>query len=212
MYVNKPILVFDFDGTIADTFQLVIEIFNKYATLYGYPKLDAKTIFILRNKSAKDVIRYLKIPILKLPFFMKKAMRDIKSNVKDIPSIAGIKHELIQLKKDGYSINILTSNKEENVKEFLKIQAYPHFDHIYTGRSIFGKSKLMNQFINETKLDRSNILYIGDEVRDIEAAKKIKLKIVSVTWGFNSKEILEQNKPDYIISKPSELRKILDAI
>ena len=57
-----------------------------------------------------------------------------------------------------------------------------------------------------------DIVYIGDEVRDVEAAKAMGVKIVSVTWGFQSKQILERGEPDYIAEKPKELEKILGGI
>ena len=57
-------------------------------------------------------------------------------------------------------------------------------------------------------LHPSNVLYVGDEVRDIEAAKKAGIRIAAVTWGYNSKKALEAYKPDYLVTKPEELLQI----
>ncbi len=51
---------------------------------------------------------------------------------------------------------------------------------------------------------------MGDETRDIEAAKKSKIKIVAVTWGFNSSNVLAQHQPDFLIDIPQQLTEIFE--
>ena len=106
-------------------------------------------------------------------------------------------------------MGILTSTSEENVRKFLKKNKLELFDFIYSGSSIFGKHKVMKSLLKKQKLKRKEVIYVGDETRDIEAAKKAKVKIISVTWGFNTKQILKKQKPDFLIDKPKELMKIL---
>jgi len=59
--------------------------------------------------------------------------------------------------------------------------------------------------VREHKLDKNNVIYVGDETRDIRSARKSQIPIVAVTWGFNATEILSQHQPDYLVDHPSEL-------
>ncbi|MGL5794649.1 MAG: HAD hydrolase-like protein, partial [Waterburya sp.] len=65
------------------------------------------------------------------------------------------------------------------------------------------------QLIKDNQLNNSDVIYVGDETRDIRSARKSNVGIVAVGWGFNSAEILQEYQPDYLIYQPQEL---LDAI
>jgi phosphoglycolate phosphatase len=54
-----------------------------------------------------------------------------------------------------------------------------------------------------------NVLYVGDEVRDIVACKKAGVKIAWVDWGYDLKEAVADEKPDYLISNPLEIISIV---
>jgi phosphoglycolate phosphatase len=69
---------------------------------------------------------------------------------------------------------------------------------------------MMKKIIKLERLDKDACIYVGDETRDIEAAHRAKLPIVSVTWGFNSKKILVKYKPDFLANQPNDLLKILN--
>jgi phosphoglycolate phosphatase len=49
------------------------------------------------------------------------------------------------------------------------------------------------------------MLYVGDEIRDIKASKKAGIAIAAVTWGFNSAESLKAEAPEHVVSEPPEL-------
>ncbi|MFZ1324135.1 MAG: HAD hydrolase-like protein, partial [Candidatus Saccharimonadales bacterium] len=57
-------------------------------------------------------------------------------------------------------------------------------------------------------LKRKDTVYIGDETRDIQAARMAFIRAVSVTWGFNTRRILEKQRPAYLIDTPEELLSI----
>ena len=63
--------------------------------------------------------------------------------------------------------------------------------------------------LSKYELEPQDAIYIGDEVRDIKSAKKAGIPIAAVTFGFNSKEALEKESPDYLCDTPAELVKIL---
>jgi phosphoglycolate phosphatase-like HAD superfamily hydrolase len=113
---------------------------------------------------------------------------------------------LKELKKAGFSLGIITSNSEKNVKNFLEInEIFDIFDFIHSGRNLFGKDKVIKQLFKKKKIAKNSIIYVGDETRDIEMAKKIGIPIIAVSWGFNAKEILGALGPNKMIDNPKDL-------
>lgn len=207
--MSKKIIIFDFDGTIADTFYSLINIANELAEDYGYKKIEKREIKSMKNKNIKHILRERGISIFKIPFFIKKGNEKLDKNIKNVNIFPGIKKILVKLKKQKYKIGIITSNSKNNIKKFLKKYKIDFFDFIYSGISIFGKDQKIKKLLKKYKLKPEQVIYVGDEIRDIEAAKKSKIKIISVTWGFNSKNILKKQNPDFLVNKPQEIIKII---
>ena len=110
---------------------------------------------------------------------------------------------------EHFQIGILTSNTQENVKQFLGKNELNFFDFIRTGKSVFGKSHIINKIIKQRHASKSEAFYVCDEVRDIEAAKKSGIKSIAVTWGYNTKDALIKENPDFLVNSPDELRNII---
>lgn len=208
MSVN--VIIFDFDGTIADTFDAIVNITNGLAVDFGYQKITAEELAVLRNLNYREVIKQSRVSILKLPFLVNKVKSELKSQVPHLSPIIGIPDALTELKNHGYELAIITSNSQENVLEFLQINNLENiFTYIYTGAKIFGKTRTINKFIRKHQLQPQQVVYVGDETRDIEAAKRANVKVIAVTWGFNYKEILAAQQPDFLIDQPSQILDVL---
>jgi phosphoglycolate phosphatase len=66
------------------------------------------------------------------------------------------------------------------------------------------RQRVLTQVLKKQKIDKTEAIYVGDEIRDIEAAQKVGMKIISVTWGFNAKESLQKFHPDALADTPDE--------
>jgi phosphoglycolate phosphatase len=119
--------------------------------------------------------------------------------------IEGIPEVLARLHGRGHRIGILTSNSESNVAAFLSRHDLPYFHFVRTSSKLFGKASQMKKIIKEEKVPPADALYVGDETRDVEAAKESGLRMAAVTWGYNSKAALEAMSPDHLLHKPAEL-------
>lgn len=205
---NRKIIFFDFDGTIADSFSEMMEIFNEVADNYGYVKIAKEDTILLRNLSSRDLIKKFAISKWKLPFVIRKAKKIFSQRLLTIPMVDGMRESLEKLKDKNYSLGILTSNSKKNVRDFLERQDVDVFDSVFSESSLFGKDKALKKIMRRYELDPKNVVYVGDETRDIEAAKKSGVTSVAVCWGFNAKEILEKYEPDHIMNKPDDLLKI----
>lgn len=206
-------IIFDFDGTIADTMDTIIKIYNSIAPKYRCNTVHYNDIEPLRGKTTQDVIRACNINFFKLPFVINRVKRTLKKSIYDIKPIKGIKKAIFDLKDAGYNMGIMTSNNTDNVKLFLKNNNLSNLiDFTYSGKDLFGKDRVMQQLIKERFLSAYDIIYVGDETRDIEAMKQINIPVVAVTWGFNSYDILKKRQPDVIVESPGELHKAIEQI
>lgn len=208
--MTQKVIIFDFDGTIADTVDALVSIANRLAVEFGYIQITPDELKILRNFNSREIIKYSGISLFKIPFLVKKIKSELKAKIPELKPIPGIKEVLIKLKDDNYRLGIITSNSKENVAEFLKINGLDElFEFIYSAVTIFGKTTIINNVLRQKELKPEEVIYIGDETRDIEASKKANIKVISVTWGFNSAEILAKHHPDFLISQPEEILNVV---
>ena len=204
------LIIFDFDGTIADTYQIIIKIVNSLSSEFGYQPLDAETQKLLRDLSSKEIIQKSGISLFKLPFLAKRVQLELGNYIEDIDAFGGIPEVLVALKQQNYHLGIVTSNIQANVDIFLERQNLSSvFDFVSASTTIFGKHRIINRAIKNLQLSKQQVVYVGDETRDIRSARKSGIGIISVDWGFHSSQLLSQHQPDAIATAPSE---ILDAI
>lgn len=201
------LVLFDFDGTIADTFNIAIDTVNKFAPIYNYSVPHRKDIEKLRSLTMHQIIKKMKLSIYKLPVVLQAWRSEQTKNIEHAKAHKGIKQAIISLKQKHFIVGILSSSEEKTINKFLKKEDIK-VDFVYSGSSLFGKNSLIKKIMKQNNLKNTQIIYVGDEVRDIEAAKKAKIKSIAVTWGFNNSKALKKAKPDYLISNPKELKSI----
>jgi phosphoglycolate phosphatase len=211
--MSIKVIVFDFDGTIADTQAILLEITNRLAPQYGYLPIDPEEVSRLKNLTSREIIKQSKIPRYKIPFLLRKVQQELGKEIERLQPIPGLESCLLELKNRNYQLGIITSNFKPNVINFLKQNQLDHFfEFLYSETAIFGKHRVINKFLKQKNFKPEEMIYIGDETRDIEAARKSKVKSIAVAWGFNSDLILAQNHPDYLVNHPQEILEIVTKI
>ena len=208
---NKKTLIFDFDGTIADTFEHLIDIVDQYMGDFGVEIADKNLLQELRGMSANDVFKRFKIPKFIVPFVTMKIQNNMSKRIKQIQPFEQVLNEISKIKND-YNIGVLSTNSQKNLDTFLKVHNLQDlFKFVVAERNIFGKDKVLNKIITNNNLDKNNVLYIGDEVRDVVACNKVGIKVLSVSWGFNNTKILnEYNK--HVLEDQSKLTQTIDSM
>lgn len=204
----KKFLLFDFDGTIADTMPAIISIMQRVDKEFGY-NLTEKEIVKLRGMSPLGIIRHFKFPPWKMPKLISRIREELAKEVNKIKIIPGMEKLLLDLKFKGYRMGILTSNVKETVDKFLLKQKLLIFDQIVSEPSVFRKSRSFKKFLKDNNLNVNDVIYFGDEVRDIDFCRESGVKIIAVSWGFNEKAVLQKNKPDFLVEKPDEIKRIV---
>jgi phosphoglycolate phosphatase len=192
-------IVFDFDGTLADTFETMKEIAKD-----EFGGISDKDFELLRDEGIKELMKRKNIHIWELPKMVLRYTSKMKNkeNIKIFPEVL----ELLKILSKSYKLGIVSSNSEENIIQSLKkhnVQSL--FDFIFPQSSIFGKDKVLKKMCKKYQINSSEVIYVGDEDRDIIAAKKNKIKNIAVTWGYNSEKKLKKVYPDVIVNSPKEI-------
>ena len=197
--------VFDFDGTLADTFDVIKNIAMNESSEHD---IDVE---LFKSEGAKGMLKMLNIPRWKIPGMILNVTNKLRNskNIKLFPDIVDL---LINLKKD-YKIGILSSNSKEIINDTLKEYDIENlFEFVYSESSLFGKHSVLKRMCSKHNIDPLEVIYVGDEDRDIIAAKKANLKSIAVTWGFNSNEKLSKESPDYLVDSPMQILEALQSL
>ncbi len=201
----KSLIIFDFDGTIADTLRVALKIINELGDEFGFRKLNQGELIELKGKSLPELMKLSGLPWRQLPVFVKRARARFKAYLKQVPPIQGMPEILSTLHQRGYRMGIVTSNTEEGVLTFLQENKLQLFEFVYAPDSLFGKASVIKRIVKKYKLAQTDVIMIGDEVRDLEAANKAGVEAIAVTWGFNSEKLLISNKQAHIVHLPQDL-------
>jgi len=203
-------IVFDFDGTLADTFNAIVQIANRLADDFGYKVLMPSDIERIRNLSARQIIQESGVPLFQIPFLLRRIQSELRQDIEFLHPVPGIPDLLKELTSQGKKLGILSSNSKDNVERFLNIHGLDcFFDFIYSEPSIFGKSYALKRLMDYHEIPPKSLVYIGDETRDIAASNKINIKVIAVSWGFNSSDALINYNPDFLVDYPREVLNII---
>jgi len=203
-------LVFDFDGTIADTLGETRRIFNIIAPDYGIRQVAEHELDGLRHLSLKELLDHLEIPKRRVPALISRGTGMMRGNITELQLIAGMAEVLIEMRRHVRSFGILTSNATANVDLFLTTHGLrDQFDFISSTSKLTGKAKHLKAIRKTFSLKPDEMLYVGDELRDVKASQKAGIPIAAVTWGFNSRESLAALQPDYLFDQPTDFLRLL---
>ena len=201
---GDQIVLWDFDGTLADTLSNSVSIYNDLATHHGFRTISDPSA--LRDLKTSEIMQVLGIPVWKLPGFARRFMARQKSVMQNVQLFPGIEHVLRTLRNSGVALGIVSSNSDESIRLCLRANNVEHyFDMIVGYARLLGKHLALRKMMSQRSVHPRQILYIGDEVRDIEAATSESVEVAAVTWGWHSSSLLSRQRPTYLINEPSEI-------
>lgn len=203
------LLLFDFDGTIADTFDDGFHILNQLAEEFGFRPLRTEDLEKARDMRTRELMKFLGIPMTKMSRIARRGSEELHARMPGVKPLAGVPELLRELRGSGFRLGIVTSNTEANVRLFLRRFDLDFFSFIRSSSKLLGKAHEIRGVIKAEKVPASEILFIGDETRDIEASQKAGIRIAAVTWGYNSRRSLERMKPDYLFDRAEDLAALL---
>lgn len=206
-------LIFDFDGTIADTLGEGLRIYNLLAAEHHFRRVTREDLTELRALDTRDLLRHLGIPKRKVPAMLTKGRRLLKAKIRSLPLIEGMADVLPRLRHEASCFGILTSNTVENVEAFLEAHGLSDlFTFISATSKLSGKAKHLRSIARTFSLPPAEMLYVGDELRDVKAAERAGIASAAVTWGFNSADSLAARRPRFLVHSPADLLNIIGCV
>lgn len=205
----EKVILFNFNGTIVNTKLLAIDIFNEIAKKQGYKKISEEEVLHLSTLSIRDRCKKLNVPIYKMPLVGIAIKRRYQTFIPNLTPVLEISEMLKELKRQGYKLGFLTSNKKDATSKFLINNSINIFDYSHYTFNPFSKSKDISVFLKNNKLKKEEVIYIGDELRDIKAAKKNGLLCIAVAWGYDSLDLLKTGDADFVAKQPKDILDIL---
>ncbi|MGG3640217.1 HAD-IA family hydrolase [Bacillus gobiensis] len=206
----SKVILFNFNGTIVNTRSLAIDIYNEIAEKKGYKKINEEEVPYLSTLSITDRCKRLNIPMHKLLIIGITIKQRYQKYIPNLNSVNGLNEVIHELKQKGYRLGFLTTNSRDVTKQFLTRNSINIFDYTHYSFNPFSKSKDISTFLKRNKVNKKDVIYIGDEIRDIRAAKKNQLCCAAVTWGYDSIKLL--NSADYVAQHPTDILKIVSEL
>lgn len=207
--MKYKLLLWDFDGTLADSLTIALDIYNRMAAEKKFrPITDPHAV---RNMGMREFLKAHGISFHKVPFVFSAFLKEFRAQAREITLFPGVAEVLNTFSGRDILQGIVSSNSSEAIRQCLQANTVETLFQYVSGTSgIFGKEKRIGTALKKLNVAAQDVLYIGDEIRDIEAARAAGIDVAAVTWGLNSKVALAKHNPTFLVSTPDELLKTLE--
>lgn len=196
--------LFDFDGTLADSLDWFFGIFDQVADRYGYRRLVPGDRERLRGMETRAILRDLGVATWKLPMIASHLRQLAARDIDRIRLFPGAAATLAAVQAGGVQVAVISSNAEENVRRVLG-PAADHVAHFACGANLFGKPSKIRAVLRATRTEPGTAILVGDEARDIAAARDTGIASGLVGWGYADADFLKSLSPDLFFARVEEI-------
>jgi len=205
MDAQIDLVIFDFDGTLADSTAWAIRAVRPLAERFKFKAVTEDEIAMLRGRSSREIIDYLGLPLWKVPLVAAHGKKMMAAEAHAIPLFSGTGDLLRGLSTAGLRLAIVSSNSEATIRSILGDELAGLVDHYGCGAAIFGKAAKFRAVVKAARIPKERVLCIGDETRDIEAAREAGLACGAVEWGYATRRALADLGPTMMFSAMDEI-------
>ncbi|MBN2002580.1 MAG: HAD-IA family hydrolase [Anaerolineae bacterium] len=202
--MKYKLVIFDFDGTLADSFPWFAGVINEVADKYRFKKIAEREQETLRGYTVNQILKHLDVPVWKIPKIAHHLREQMAQDIHEIALFDGVGALLQHLSQQGATLAVVSSNSYENIRQVLGDNAGA-IHHYECGIDVFGKASKLRKVLAKSKMRPEDAIYIGDEIRDIEAAHEVHIASGSVTWGYNRADVLRTHTPCEIFNSLEEI-------
>jgi phosphoglycolate phosphatase-like HAD superfamily hydrolase len=209
--VRVKAVLFDLDGTIGNTLPLCIAAFRESIEPLAARALTDEEIVATFGPSEEGTIALL-LPERQAEGLNQYLLRYEELHCRWPSPFEGIPQILTYLKAKRVFVGLITGKGKRSTELTLKNYGLEDFfDVIKTGASTGPvKDRRIEEVIEESSLDRKEILYVGDAPGDVKACRDCNIKIAAAAWAPTANVVeLEQMRPDYLFSSVSEFAEFL---
>ncbi len=205
--MKYKLVIFDFDGTLADSFGWFVQMVNSVALKYGFKQVAMEEVEGLRSLSALQLVRHLEIPLWKMPMIANHVRQLMHQDRAGITRFAGVDDLLRQLHARGALLALVTSNSLANVQHVLGAENLALMHFVECDVSMFGKRARYRKVVRQSGVQPREAISIGDEIRDIEAANQERIPFGAVAWGYTHIDALMAHAPAEVFIQMEDILK-----
>ncbi|TCS36831.1 phosphoglycolate phosphatase [Paucimonas lemoignei] len=206
--MKYKLAIFDFDGTLADSFPFFISVFNDLAARHGFKSISPEEIEALRGYGARQLMAHVGLSAWRFPFVARDFISRMRKNRDSVQPFAGVAYMLAYLSRQGMHLAIVSSNSQDNISQVLGPDTMRLFDAVECGASVFGKASRLRRVLRQSGVNQADAIYIGDQLTDLEAARDAGMAFGAVAWGYGSLASLKSLAPDEVFLTVAEIRRI----
>lgn len=203
--MKYKLVIFDFDGTLANSMPWVKTIINQVADTFRFRRIESEEIELLRRSDTRQILRRLEMPLWKMPFIAWHLRRKMARESHLVPRFEGVDRLLARLAQSGARLAILTSNSCANVQTVLGEELIRLFTDLECNASTFGKPARIRKILKRAGLPPQQAIMIGDEVRDCLAARQVQIDFGAVAWGYNHLDAILPHAPSLVFHSVDEI-------
>jgi len=196
------LVIFDFDGTLSDSGGWFLSIIDHLSDRYGIRRNGSTSCLPTRRMPTHEVIRHIGVPRWKLPFIARYVRRLFGRHTHQVHLFEGVTEMLAAIEAAGIRIAVVTSNSETNARAVLGPDNAARISWWACGASLFGKAPKFRKVLKASGIPPHQTLSIGDETRDIDAARATGVRAGAALWGYASPEALAHLDPDIAFAGP----------
>jgi phosphoglycolate phosphatase len=199
------LVIFDFDGTLADSFPLFLRTLNAVADELDFKRIDEGEIESLRGFGPRALMKHLGVPGWKVPLIAGRMRSRMTREIAHVALFDGVSAVLGRLSEAGVRLAVVTSNTEENVRRVLGPRNAALIGYYECGTPLFGKTARLRRVLRRSGVEAHEAICIGDEIRDIDAARGARIPFGGVAWGFATVEALCAHAPAELFHTVEEI-------
>lgn len=199
------LVIFDFDGTLADSFPWFSRVVNDIADRYRFKRIEPHEVDTLRTLDARALMRRQGVAPWKMPFIARHVRHRKSKELDQTHLFDGIDRMLARLADAQIRLALVSSNSEDNVRAILGPDIANRFRFYECGASLFGKAARFNKVLRRSGTPARDAICIGDEIRDLDAARRQGIAFGAVAWGYTAADALVARSPEMLFRSVEEI-------
>ncbi|HEX8361977.1 MAG TPA: HAD hydrolase-like protein [Longimicrobium sp.] len=207
--MRYELVIFDFDGTLADSFGWFVEVYNDAARKFGFRAMEEGELGELRGLSGRELMKHAGVSPWKLPSIVRHVRRLKTREGHRVALFPGVEEVLRRLSEAGVTLAVATSNSRANVVRALGPENAALIRHWECDISLFGKKAGFRRVLRRSGIAPARALCVGDEIRDADAARAAGIPFGAVSWGYTTADALRASGPAEMFARVDEIVEVV---
>jgi phosphoglycolate phosphatase len=187
---RSPLVIFDFDGTLADTWPWFADELVQGAKHLRCREVTRDEVEQLRSLKTREIFKALEVSWWQLPLIVMHMRRRAAELADQVSLFDGAPEMIVALHGAGVRLAIASSNSERVIRQVLGDDLAGRVQHYACNAAVFGKAAVFRRLMRRFQVSPADTVAVGDETRDMEAAEKAGIAGIGVGWGYADVELL----------------------